>query len=273
MWRRAVAGALVWVCLSFGVLTGVVYAQAPANPAGNIAGVSFPALTGRVVDNASLLKPGERAALTNALAALEARNGDQVVVVTLPTLQGRPIEEYGYQLGRAWGIGQKGKDKGNDSGALLIVAPAERTVRIEVGYGLEGTLTDAATRLIIENDILPAFKTGDFSTGILRGSARIIQLLGGDGGVVANDAAVPYPRHGAPHTPPPLWLVIVLGLGGVSFLIFCAVSGGAFCRMMMQILLMMALSGRRRGGDGDGGGSSFSGGGGNFGGGGSSGSW
>ena len=269
MWRRALAGALVWVCLSFGGLTGAALAQAPANPPGGIPGVSFPALTGRVVDNASLLTPGERAALTNALAGLEARNGDQLVVVTLPTLQGRPIEEYGYQLGRAWGIGQKGKD----SGALLIVAPSERKVRIEVGYGLEGTLTDAATRLVIENDILPAFKTGDFSTGILRGSARLIQMLGGEGDVAASDAAQPRARHGAQQTPPPLWLVIVLGLGGVSFLIFCAVSGGAFCRMMMQILLMMALSGRRRGGDGDGGGSSFSGGGGNFGGGGSSGSW
>ena len=85
------------------------------------------------------------------LARLERETGDQVVVVTVGSLQGYPIEDFGYQLGRHWGIGQQGKN----TGAILIVAPNERKVRIEVGYGLEGQLTDAASRIIIEREILP----------------------------------------------------------------------------------------------------------------------
>ncbi len=94
----------------------------------------FPELTGRVVDNAGLLDPTEEQALADKLATEEQQSSNQVVVVTVPDLQGYPIEEYGYQLGREWGIGQEGKD----NGVLLIVAPNERRLRIEVGYGLEG---------------------------------------------------------------------------------------------------------------------------------------
>ena len=96
--------------------------------------------------------------------------------MTLKSLQGTSIEDYGYQLGRAWGIGQKGKN----NGALLIVAPNERKVRIEVGYGLEGALTDAVTRLIIENAILPRFRANDFPGGIARGVDDMIQVVSGD---------------------------------------------------------------------------------------------
>ncbi len=98
--------------------------------------ITFPSLTGRVVDEAGLLDAAKRAEIEAKLAALEAKTTDQFVVVTLRSLQGRTIEEYGYRLGRSWAIGQK--DKNN--GVLLIVAPNERKVRIEVGYGLEGTL-------------------------------------------------------------------------------------------------------------------------------------
>src|SRR5689334_20899093 len=109
--------------------------------------LTFPQLTGRVVDEAGVLDAATRQAITDKLAAVEAKSGDQIVVVTLKSLQDTTIEDYGYQLGRSWGIGQKGKN----NGAILVVAPNERKVRIEVGYGLEGALTDAVTRLIIQN--------------------------------------------------------------------------------------------------------------------------
>ena len=109
------------------------------------------------------------------LAAHERATGEQVVVVTLDSLQGFSIEDYGYQLGRYWGIGQKGKN----TGAMLIVVPKEHKVRIEVGYGLEGTLTDATSRTIIESKILPSFKRGDFNAGVLAGTASILNAFGG----------------------------------------------------------------------------------------------
>jgi uncharacterized protein len=110
---------------------------------------TFPPLTGRVVDNANLLDPAQEKALSDKLAQLEKDSGRQLVVATLPDLQGYDIADYGYQLGRNWGIGAKDK---ND-GALLIVAPNERRVRIEVGYGLEPVLTDLSSALIINNVI------------------------------------------------------------------------------------------------------------------------
>src|SRR3954451_6033033 len=138
--------------------------------------LDFPALSGRVVDDAGILDEETRAALTQKLAAFEARTTDQLVVVTLKSLQGTSIEDFGVQLGRHWQIGQK--DKNN--GVLLIVAPNDKQVRIEVGYGLEGTLTDAVSRLIIENGILPRFRANDFPGGISRGVDDIISVLTGD---------------------------------------------------------------------------------------------
>ncbi|HTH29558.1 MAG TPA: TPM domain-containing protein, partial [Sphingobium sp.] len=134
---------------------------------------SFPPLTGRVVDAANLIDPAREQALTHKLAALEQESGRQLAVVTLPDLQGYEIADYGYRLGRAWGIGTKEK---ND-GALLIVAPNERRVRIEVGYGLEGILTDAMSALIINNAIVPRFKAGDYPGGIEAGVNEMIALL------------------------------------------------------------------------------------------------
>src|SRR5471030_2617400 len=116
--------------------------------------LKFPPLTGRVVDDAQLIEPAVREQLTQQLQAHEAATGEQLVVVTLPDLQGTDIADFGYQLGRAWGIGQK--DKNN--GALLIVARDERKLRIEVGYGLEDRLTDAQSSVIINQLILPQFK-------------------------------------------------------------------------------------------------------------------
>ncbi len=159
---------LVWLLLAAGCLLFSVTAVS-AEP-------KFPELTGRVVDNAGLLSAAEQAQIISDLEALEAESTDQLVVVTLPSLQGYEIEDFGYQLGRHWGIGQKNKD----NGVLLIVAPNERKVRIEVGRGLEPLLTDALTRLIIENGILPRFRTKDFSGGIAAGVSDIIAVLRGD---------------------------------------------------------------------------------------------
>ena len=253
--RPAILAAIAWVCLTLAVAAQTLV---------------FPALTGRVVDQAGLLSAADRAALTDSLAALEAKTTDQLVVVTLTSLQGRPIEDYGYQLGRYWKIGQK--DKNN--GALLIVASTEHAVRIEVGYGLEGSLTDAVSRYIIETSILPRFKAGDFAGGIKRGADDIIQVLGGDGEALQS-AATQYAaaRVRQPGSDSPLGPAIIFGLLGVALLIFCIVHGGAFCRMIFQMLFMMMLSGRGGGGGASGGQSSWSGGGGSFGGGGSSGQW
>mgnify|MGYP000051766854 CR=1 FL=1 len=140
------------------------------------AALTFPALTGRVVDSAQMIDPAVREQLTQQLQALEQTSGDQLVVVTVPDLQGVPIEDYGYQLGRQWGIGQKGKD----NGALLIVSRDDRQLRIEVGYGLEGVLTDAQSWVIINQVILPKFKAGNFSQGISDGVAAMIQVVGGE---------------------------------------------------------------------------------------------
>src|SRR5208282_3735051 len=129
-----------------------------------------------VVDDAGVLDAWTQSELSDMLATHEGATGEQVVVVTLPSLQGYSIEDFGYQLGRHWGIGQKGKN----NGVLLIVAPKEHKVRIEVGYGLEGELTDAICATIIQNYILPSFKRGDFNAGILAGATSMLSVLGGN---------------------------------------------------------------------------------------------
>jgi uncharacterized protein len=140
------------------------------------AALDFPVLAGRVVDEAGVLDQPTRSALTSKLANLESQTTDQFVVVTLKSLQGTTIEDFGVQLGRRWQLGQRGKN----NGVLLIVAPNERKVRIEVGYGLEAMLTDAITKFIIETAIIPRFRANDFPGGISRGVDDIIQVLTGD---------------------------------------------------------------------------------------------
>jgi len=229
------------------------------------AALQFPALTGRVVDEAHVLSAATTASLTESLAEYENGTGNQVVVVTLPSLQGDSIEDYGYQLGRYWGIGQKGKD----NGALLIVAPHEHKVRIEVGYGLEGTLTDAACSAIIHNIILPDFRTGHMEQGVVEGTQAILSVLGGK--------SVP----AAAQTP-----VQQISLG--PFIIFLAIFIWCFFFIARHPVIAASLAatqqfgGSRISGGGWGGGFSggggggfggFSGGGGGFGGGGASGGW
>lgn len=232
--------------------------------------LTFPALTGPVMDEAGLLNPADKAALDTSLRALEARTGAQVVVATVRSLQGVTIEDYGYQLGRAWKIGQKD----TSTGALLIVAPNDHTVRIEVGYGLEGALTDAATRLIIETVILPRFRANDYPGGIKGGVAQIAQILTADA-QTGEIRPAGTPSLTTPAGEVPVWPVILMGLGFVAILIWCAIRGGALCQFFFQMLYMIAASSGRGGGGGgsSGSGSSYSGRGGSFGGGGSSGRW
>jgi len=229
---------------------------------------TFPALTGRVVDEAHILDANARGAVESKLADLETKTGRQLVVVTLTSLQGYEIEDYGYRLGRSWGIGEKDKN----TGALLIVAPNEHRVRIEVGYGLEGTLTDAVSRLIIENAILPRFRVNDFSGGIQRGVDDLVLALTDNADFkrrAADQEATPSGAAGGGQL-----LVILLLLGVWFFFAMRSRRGGRRGRGMPWIVPIgggWAPAGGGWGGGGSGGG--FSGGGGSFGGGGASGRW
>ncbi len=236
---------------------------------------TFPALTGRIVDEAGLLSGEDYAALAQELKALEDTSTDQLAVVTLKSLQGYTIEDFGYRLGRKWGIGQKGKD----NGILLIVAPNEHKVRIEVGRGLEPVMTDAMSRLIIENAILPAFRRGDFPGGIRAGVRDIKDVLLGDAEAVKERAKT------AHHSSAPDTLQIILLLFWAGLVVYMM-----WTAYRSSLAASQAAGGRRRGGPvfvpsnsgswgggwssgGDSGGGGWSGGGGDFGGGGSSGSW
>lgn len=138
---------------------------------------SLPALTGRVVDDAGIIDAATEASLTARLEAFEKKSSDQIVVATVPSLGGEAIEPYANRLFRAWKLGQAGED----NGVLLLVAVNDRKMRIEVGYGLEGTLTDLHSKLIIENTMVPAFRAGDFSGGISQAVDDIIMVLEGNG--------------------------------------------------------------------------------------------
>ena len=138
-------------------------------------GLAFPALTGRIVDEARLIDAPTRERLESLLTQHEAKTSDQVVVATVSGLGGTSIEDYANQLFRHWKLGQA---KSNN-GVLLLVAPNERRVRIEVGYGLEGQLTDAVASMIIQAAITPKFRAGDFAGGIERGAEAIVSTIAG----------------------------------------------------------------------------------------------
>lgn len=137
---------------------------------------TYPVLTGRIVDNANLIGAEARARIEQKLEAHEKKTSDQVVIATLPSLQGLAIEEFANGLFRHWQLGAKARN----NGVLLLVAPSERKVRIEVGYGLEGALTDALSKVIITTAVAPKFKSGDFSGGIEGGVDAILTILAGD---------------------------------------------------------------------------------------------
>jgi uncharacterized protein len=151
----------------------LLFALLMATPAAAQQELTFPRLSGRVVDEAGMLGPEAEAALGRELEDHERATGEQAVVATLRSLQGRTVEEFANRLFREWRLG--GTEK--DDGVLLVVAPRERKVRIEVGYGLEGVLTDAASATIIQSVVLPRFRTGDMEGGILAGTRALLELL------------------------------------------------------------------------------------------------
>jgi uncharacterized protein len=236
----------------------------------------FPQLSGRVVDQAGVMTAESRSDIEAKLKNLEDKSGIQLVVATIKSLQGSDIETYANQLFRFWKLGEAKK---ND-GVLLLVAPTEHKLRIEVGYGLEGTLTDALSSVIIASAIIPRFKTGDFSGGIERGVDGIISVLSGDKSDWQQKAKVRSEGSASDFDKlfPLLFFVLMIfiiwylvrhadgpgggrrGRGGSGGPLFIPYGGGSWG----------GSSGGGFGGDFGGG---FSGGGGSSGGGGASGSW
>lgn len=267
------------VALAFLAL-GIVTAIAQAQPA-------LPSLTGRVVDAADILKPAERSGLEQKLKAHEDRTTDQLVVATVPSLAGLTVEDYANRLFRRWQLGQREKN----NGALLLVAPNERKVRIEVGYGLEGVMTDALSSVIINGTIIPEFRTGDYSKGIVQGVDGILSVLSGDAAELEARAR----RNVQSSSDDVDWVFVVfiafwclIFFGGFGMAILTPVFGRKIGPGRYQWLGMVVDYNNRGGGSGGrgggswgggggwssgGGGGGFSGGGGSSGGGGASGSW
>ncbi|MDA9528663.1 TPM domain-containing protein [Bradyrhizobium sp. CCBAU 25338] len=272
------------------------------------ADVAVPQLTGRVVDQTGTLSSGDIAALSQKLLDFENRKGSQIAVLIVPTTQPETIEQFSIRVAEAWKIGRKKVD----DGAILVVAKSDRHLRIEVGYGLEGALTDVTSRRIIDEVITPKFRTGDFAGGISDGVDRMIRVIDGE------PLPVPSPtvHFGNLDDLAPLFIVTLfasIGVGGffravLGRLLGSLVTGGIIAALTWLILGSAALAaalgalgfiigfvadlfsamtpstGRSRGSSwssGSSGGWSsgssssggFSGGGGSFGGGGASGSW
>jgi uncharacterized protein len=271
--------------------------------------VAVPPLSGRVVDQTATLSSGDIASLTQTLKDLETRKGSQIAVLIVPTTDLESIEQFSIRVAEAWKIGRKKID----DGALLVVAKNDRHLRIEVGYGLEGALTDATTKRIIDEDIAPKFKSGDFAGGVSAGVNRMIRVIDGE------KLPAPEPEHWQspglvsfinPLNPFVLVAVFIVGgilrtmlgrlfgsvatggfVGFLAWLFIGSIAAAAIVAVIAFIVAMfadMAPSGGGRssggfsggGGSWSGGGSSsssdsggFSGGGGSFGGGGASGSW
>lgn len=273
--------------------------------AGPALAVDFPPLSGRVVDQADLLTPDQEAALTQRLEALERASSRQLVVATIASLQDLPIEDYGHQLGRAWRIGQEGAN----NGILLIIAPNERKMRIEVGYGLEGIMTDALSNRIIRETITPRFRATppDYAGGIFAGADAIIEQLQAPPEAAEQRALAAQQAEnrtkarrgrdgGGSILPLLIWIPVLLfivlpifgagfagrryrgrGRRGVSIWGPDRGRGGSGVGWMLAGMVLGSM-GRGGGGGGSswgggGGGGGFSGGGGSFGGGGASGGW
>ena len=226
--------------------------------------LNLPSLSGRVVDQANIVQPSTRNAIEQKLADLETKSGIQLVVATVPSLEGQEIEPYANELFRNWKLGEKTKN----NGVLLLVAPNERRVRIEVGYGLEGTLTDALSKVIIANGMTPRFKAGDFGDGISRGVDDIITVLTTD---ASEWQQRPSLRLDNQQTADPMsWILVAALIALITLLIVSPGFRWFFLNVVLNILISSGRSGRSGGFSGGG---SFSGSGGSSGGGGASGSW
>lgn len=273
----AFAGAL-WLLLIF------LFSAFPAHAQ------TFPKLVGEpVVDAANLLDPAQETALNAKLKALEASTGHQLAVATIASLEGRDIADYGYQLGRAWGIGKQG----TNDGVVLIVAPNERRTRIEVGYGLEPILTDAYSSVIINTVMIPRFKAGDYPAGIDAGVdaiAQQIQLPPEEAAARAAQAQAAAQARQSEGGGIPGAFILLIFIGLFVVLPLLRSFGGRRHRRgggsgIGEVILWSAINAAVNSGDNDGGGwgggggfgggggGGFSGGGGSFGGGGASGGW
>ncbi|MFG1426714.1 TPM domain-containing protein [Roseixanthobacter glucoisosaccharinicivorans] len=256
--RRDWAGLLlVWAFLAFST---AAWAE-----------LSFPPLSGRVVDDAGILDADTVRSLDTQLAAQEAKATDQFVIATVRSLQGTSIEDYANRLFRFWQLGQARKN----NGVLLLVAPTERKVRIEVGYGLEGILTDAVSGTIIRTAILPSFKAGNMPAGIEAGAAAILEILNLDPEEAKARASDAEPHGGLTEDD---WVqIVVFAVMVLLFLYFMSRGSGGgrgFGGRRRGVFVPGPMSGGWGGGWGGGsGGGGFSGGGGSSGGGGASGGW
>lgn len=236
---------------------------------------AFPPLTGRVVDAANILDPASEASIAEKLKAHEERTTDQLVVATVPTLGELTVEDYANRLFRHWGLGQKEKN----NGALLLVAPTERKVRIEVGYGLEGALTDALSKIIISTAVAPRFRQGDFAGGIAAGVDAILAILTGDAEEWQRRAEVRDQQ--GDEIDPLIVLILFLIVIFIIWRLQRASGGGRMAhrnRRGRWVAIPAPTGGGWGGGGWSGGGSfggggGFSGGGGSSGGGGASGDW
>lgn len=233
--------------------------------------LEVPVMNGPVNDLAGILSSSEKSELFSYLEQVNDQTGVQVAVLTIPSLKGDSLEDFSMRVAEKWTLGQKGKD----NGALLLVALSERSVRIDVGYGLEGELTDAKSGLIIRNVIVPYFKNGKYGAGIIAGTKNIVGIATGNAEIVSDSVknAKRSSESGG-------------GLAGIVFFIIFMIllsggigrrRGGLFWGLLFG---SMMSSGRRGGWDDHGGfggggfgGGGFSGGGGGFGGGGASGGW
>lgn len=259
--------------------------------------VPVPTLQAHVTDLTGTLNPSQRAQLEQTLDVFEAQKGSQIAVLIVPTTQPETIEQYGIRVATAWRLGRKGAD----DGALLLVAKEDRTLRIEVGYGLEGVIPDAVAHRIIDEIITPYFKQGDFYGGIQAGIDRLLQVVEGE--------PLPVPASGRGGSAidslgqliPFIFFAVLIGggllravlgrfpgalaVGGVTTLVLWFLVGSLLVAIVVGIIAAVITlgggmgrggswrsggSGGRGGGFGGGG---FSGGGGGFGGGGASGRW
>jgi uncharacterized protein len=267
--RRAATGSATTACCAGAVLICL---------ASLALAFDFPPLTGRVVDQANVLTPQAKSDIEAKSKELEDKSGIQLVVATVKSLQGSDVESYANQLFRFWKLGQAQKN----NGVLLLVAPNEHKVRIEVGYGLEGTLTDALSSVIISSAIVPRFKANDFSGGITRGVDGIISVLSGD--TADWQPKVNVRRDDQSSAADDLFMLLFVLV--IIFIVWSFMnnrggpSSGRFVRRGGRVIFIptggfggSGWGGGFDGGGGGGFGGGFSGGGGSSGGGGASGSW
>jgi len=196
--------------------------------------VDLPAPKGFVNDYAGMLTPQRAAALEQQLRNFERSDSTQIVVLTVPNLGGEDIETFAIKVAEAWKIGQKGVD----NGAILLVAQAERKVRIEVGRGLEGKLTDLVSGRIIRAEISPRFKAGDYDGGIVAGVSAIAAVVKGEYTAAPRDL-----RHGKKGAPPLFTLLVFLAVAAVFFSSFSKYLSGAVGAIGLPVIAWLSFPG------------------------------